>query len=94
MFYRITLFILAIIFTINTYSQNPKQDTIRVVMLYSDTALTDLYGVDEDGNDFTEIGFDEYCYWRHGYKVGDFYLDADKKRIPKTNVVWFYKPIK
>jgi len=63
-------------------------------MLYSDTALTDLVGTDEDGNDYTEIGFDEFCYWRRGFKVGDNYLDADKKRIPETNIVWFFKKIK
>ncbi len=71
-----------------------SQDTVKVVMLYSDTALTDLVGVDEEGEEYTEIGLDEYCYWRKGFKVGDYYLDADKKRIPDTNVVWFYKTTK
>lgn len=67
------------------------QDTLKVVMLYSDTALTEMVGTDEEGEEYEFLGIDEQCYWRHGYKVGDYYLDADKKRIPDSNVVWMYK---
>lgn len=67
------------------------QDTTKVVMLYCDTALTEMIGTDDNGEEYEFMGIDEQTYWRHGYKVGDFYLDADKNRIPSTNVVWFYK---
>lgn len=81
--------IIIIFFSSYCYSQ----DTVKVVMLYSDTALTDLIGVDDNGEEYEELGFDEYCYWRRGFKVGEYFLDADKKRIPKTNIVWFYKKV-
>ncbi len=107
---KVIAIILFLIFSNVCYCQ---QDTVKVVMLYSDTALTDLYGVDDEGNEYTEIGFDENSYWRFGYVVRQFIkdgwdgdrqifahwadmylLDADKVRIPKTNVVWFYKTVK
>ncbi len=71
-----------------------SQDTVKVIMLYSDTALTDLYGVDDEGMEYIEIGFDEACYWRRGYLVGELFLDEDKQRIPSSNIVWTYKKIK
>jgi len=83
--------IIFLIFSKVVYCQ---QDTIPVIMLYSDTVLTDLYGVDDEGMEYSELGFDEYAYWMRGFKVGDNYLDADKKRLPISCVVWIYKTIK
>lgn len=87
---KLILLALSIFFNSYCYSQ----DTIKVIMLYSDTALTDLYGVDEDGMEYSELGFDEYSYWRRGYMVGELFLDEKKNRIAKTNIVWFYKKLK
>ena len=70
------------------------QDTVSVVIQYSDTALTELVGIDDNGNEYIEIGYDEYCYWRKGFLVGDIFLDETKKQIPKTNIVWQYKIVK
>lgn len=74
--------------------QSHSQDTTKVMMMYSDTSLTDLVGIDENGEEYEELGFDTYCYWRRGYMVGDLFLDENKKRIPESNVVWIYKKIK
>lgn len=86
-----------------------QQDTVKVIMLYSDTAITELVGVDEFGEEYTVNGLDEYTYWRKGFIVTKqtyssplgmyvesnvYFLDADKKPIPKTNVVWQYKEIR
>jgi hypothetical protein len=89
------IFILLVFINTSCYSQ----DTVKVVMLFSDTALTDLVGTDENGEDYTELGFDEYCYWRRGYAIINpgkeiIYLDADKKRIPTTNIIWFHKIVR
>lgn len=93
---KILAIILFLIFSNVSYCQ----DTIKVVMLYSDTSLTELAGIDEDGNEYTELGYDYNTYWKVGFIVlgwyysDDYFLDADKKPIPKTNVIWNYKTTK
>jgi len=88
---KIIALILFLICSKTTYCQ---KDTIPVIILYSDTALTDLYGVDEDGMEYYELGFDFNTYWMRGFKVCNNYLDADKKKLPNSYVIWIYKPVK
>lgn len=44
-----------------------SQDTVKVIMQYSDTALCELEA-DED-NPYGSWGYDEWVYWRYGYAV-------------------------
>lgn len=87
---RYIIILLFILFSKFSYSQ----DTIKVVMLYSDSAITTLYGIGENGEEYEEFGLDVFCYWKKGYKVGNEYLDIDKKRVPSSNIIWFHKKLK
>lgn len=62
---KIIILALLLILSVPIYSQ----DTIRVMMTYSDTTLTELVGVDDEGEEYSVIGYDEYVYWRRGYVV-------------------------
>lgn len=91
--------ILSIFLLISSYCYSQdiakhKQDTLKVIMLYCDTALTEMIGYDPFGDEYEFLGIDEQCYWRIGYRVGDNYLDIDKVKIPDSNIVWFTKIIK
>lgn len=71
-----------------------KKSITPIIMSYSDTALTTLVGVDDNGEEYEELGFDENVYWKRGYIDGDKILDTSKAEIPSSNVVWYYKEIK
>lgn len=66
-------------------------DTTMVLILYSDTAN----GYHKEGN--MMFANRDICYWQYGYQVYKrnynyvgilYYLDADKKPLPKSIVVW------
>lgn len=71
---------------------HPKE--IPVLINYSDTATTMLFGVDDNGWETSESGKDVYTYWMEGWKVGDKFTDAAGNDLPKTTVIWSYKEIK
>lgn len=79
--------------------QKDKADTISVVMLYSDSSIIDLEGVDDNGDTYETIGIDVYTYWRRGYVVSKYnfdiiYLDENKKQVPTSNIIWQFKKTK
>lgn len=92
------VFILCAVFILGLLGasyNNPKPMIIPVIMCYSDTALTELVGTDDNGDEYEEMGLDQYCYWRKGYVVGENeFLDSNKDKIPATNVVWIYKKLR
>lgn len=89
------LIILAVIgVSYSLQSSTRKTSITPIVMCYSDTGLTTLVGVDDNGEEYEEWGFDENVYWKRGYIDGDKILDTSKTEIPATNVVWYYKEIK
>lgn len=67
----------------------PDNDTVKVVMLLSDTTEP-CDGCISVSNPLIGVAI----AWRYGFKVYDYkneeilYLDEQKKRLPKTVVVW------
>lgn len=66
-----------------------KQDTVRCIMLVSDTATI------QDSISFFWLNYQ--CTWKYGFQTeiygsgANIYLDSDKKRLPKNIIVWATK---
>lgn len=68
----------------------PKNDTVQVYFLYSDTETGKYLG----GNNVFMDMHNYSVFWRSGYKVYDYtneeiiYLDEQKNKLSKSIVVW------
>lgn len=81
---KIIILALLLILSVPIYSQ----DTIRVMMTYSDTTLTELVGVDDEGEEYSVIGYDEYVYWRRGYVVREYQYKDFRTDDGPPGAVW------
>jgi len=75
-----------------------KLDTIRVLLLTCDT-ITGYLPAIIDLNTTSSKQHVHEVYWQYGYSVEDFrgireYLDADKKPLKKSTIVFLTKEIK
>ncbi len=84
----------------NSWYKPITLDTIPVIMLYSNVELQDFA---QWNNGIERNNVKDYDYstkWMKGYSItrsdtwGSFYLDADKKPLPKSIVVWVSKSLK
>ncbi len=85
----------------NSWYKQVTFDTISVIMLVCDTSLH-IYQTKSNFEGMDYYDFDNSVKWTFGYKVTEStyysiygkytYLDADKKELPKSIVVWLSKP--
>ena len=80
-----------------------RMDTVRVILLCSDTTerqvTVTLLGHESSLCEATA----NYCFWKYGYMVYQsagvfirrmpYYLDSDKKPLPASIIVWFYRQV-
>lgn len=68
-------------------------DTIPCIILYSDTAVTELVGTDENGEDFYIYDIDPSVYQMKALYVPqeNLWMDMDKSPLPSTIVIWQVK---